>query len=504
MAIVYLGYEALIRRFQLRVASPRCVYAGTERAIESRTIDAAGDERIELPLSRTRDNETLVGQLTFALKREHLDLAILGALFDVSAVIEAIQAWLLDKPGSRYARLAGHLATWMTGHEFEYRLPAGSPRVLILDPSDYLTGPSVADTRFGILNNLLGNQWFSPLIRRTETLQEALSSGIARKISEAFQAIEPEMLARAVDYLYLAETRSTYSIENENPGNNRAAQFRHLLEQAGEVGPLTEEQLGEWQAQTMSARAAEYRFRDGQNWLSRSGRLRNVADFVPPPPEFVQPMMDAVARVAHGATSGELDPVLAAACASFGLVFVHPFWDGNGRLHRFLLHHILRQSGFTPAGVVLPLSARMLKQLDRYAALLKRYSRPRTEMLDYALDADSSTISVRSPQPRWLYAYHDFTDICEFIYECCQTCIDEDLQSEIAYLRAHDATVRDLETWLDMRQSALYTLIDVIVQGRGVLSRRKHKLVEGMTDAEVARIVATVVEHFAAYIDRLD
>jgi len=212
-------------------------------------------------------------------------------------------------------------------------------------------------------------------------------------------------------------------------------------------------------------------------------------------------MMESVARVAQAASTGVLDPVLAAACATFGFVFVHPFWDGNGRLHPFLLHHILRQAGFTPAGVVLPMSARILKQLGRYSALLKRYSRPRTELLDYALDGDSATIHVRSPQPQWLYAYHDFTDICEFIYECCQACVEEDLQTEIVYLRAHDATVRDLEAWLDMRQAALNTLIDIIVQGHGVLSKRKHKLAEGLSDEDVARIEATVATHFSAYID---
>lgn len=47
----------------------------------------------------------------------------------------------------------------------------------------------------------------------------------------------------------------------------------------------------------------------------------------------------------------------------------------------------------------------MLKQMARYAALLKRYSRPRTELLDYMLDSDSGTILVKSAQPSWLYAY---------------------------------------------------------------------------------------------------
>lgn len=497
-----LGYEALIRRYQLRVPPLRCVYAATERAIESRTINADGTERIELPLLRIRDAETLVGQLTFAFKRESLNLTVLGALFEVPEVLVAVQAWLRDKPSSKYSRMAGYLATWLTGHPFDYSLPAGSPRIPLLDPADYIVGPSVPDLRFGIVNNLLGDKFFSPLIRRTRNIDRWLSAGLAGKVGEIFRTIEPEMLARAVDYLYLSETRSTYSIEDEIPDSSRAAKFRHLLAQAGEPGALTEEQLAEWQSHIMSARAAEYQYRDGQNWLSRAGRLRNIADFIPAPPALVRPMMEAVSRVGQAAATGDLDPVLAAACAAFGFVFVHPFWDGNGRLHRFLLHHILRQTGFTPAGVVLPLSARMLKQLDRYSALLKDYSRPRTELLDYALDGDSATIHIRSPQPLWLYAYHDFTDICEFIYECCQACVEEDMQTEIVYLRAHDATVRDLESWLDMRQAALNTLIDVIVQGNGTLSKRKHKLVEGLSDEVVVRIEATVAAHFSDYIDQ--
>lgn len=498
----YLGYEALIRSYELKVPPLRRVYLAAERATEIRTTDAGGDERIELPANRIRDSGSLVGHLTFAFKREDLNLTVLAALFDRPDAIDELRIWLRDKPSSKYARMAGHLAEWLTDLQFDFRLPGGSPRVALLDPKCYVVGPAISDPKFGIINNLIGDRWFCPLVRRTDRLDALLAEGLAAKVSEAMNSIDPEVLSRAVDYLYLSETRSTYGIEDEVPDNNRAARFRHLLELAGEPGPLTEEQLCEWQSQVVSARSAEYHFRDTQNWLSRSGRLRNIADFIPPPSNLVGAMMRGVASVARLAAGGSIDPVVAAACASFGFVFVHPFLDGNGRLHRFLLHHLLRQAGFTPKGVVLPLSARMLAQIERYSALLKRYSRPRTDLLEYALDADSATIHVRSSQPGWLYAYFDATEICEFILECCKACVEEDLLTEVDYLRAHDATVRELETWLDMRQAALNTLIDVIVQGNGELSKRKLKLAEGLSNDELARIQATVSEHFADYIDR--
>lgn len=182
-------------------------------------------------------------------------------------------------------------------------------------------------------------------------------------------------------------------------------------------------------------------------------------------------------------------------------MFVHPFWDGNGRLHRFLIHHLLRQAGFTPKGVVLPISARMLSRLGRYSELLKAYSRPRTELLNFRLDADSGTIMVTTPQPHWLYAYFDATELCEFLIECVKETVEVDLASVVRYLRSHDAAVRELETWLGLPQARLNILTDFIVQNNGALSKNKRKLVEVLGDEEVARIEEVVSRNFAEHIE---
>ena len=496
-----LGYSALVQRFNLQVPPLRRTFALGERATETHTQAPDGIERIELPRGRASAVASTVEQLTFAFKREHLDLAVLGALFEKPEVIAEVQAWLVSRPTSGYARQAGYFAQWLVGATFDYRAPAGTPRVRLLNNEQYLVGPETSSPQFGIINNLLGTREFSPLVRLTDKLKSLLAEDLRTKVTQAMQSIEPEILSRAVDYLYLSETRSTYSIEEEIPDSNRAAKFRHLLEAAGEPSNLTETQLCQWQNLIVSPLSAEYSYRTSQNWLSRPGRLRNIADFIPPAAEQVPAMMEGVSRVASYGQAGLLDPAVAAACAAFGLVFIHPFFDGNGRLHRFLIHHVLRQSGFTPAGVVLPISARMLRQLERYSAILKAYSKPRTELLNYRLDSDSGTIMVTSEQPMWLYAYFDATELCEFLLECCKLCVEEDLVNEVRYLRCHDQTVRELETWLDMRQSKLNALIDIIVQGHGTLSRRKRSFVEELTDEQVARIEEVVSRQFAEHID---
>ena len=52
--------------------------------------------------------------------------------------------------------------------------------------------------------------------------------------------------------------------------------------------------------------------------------------------------MDAVSLVAFDQGPATiLNPVIAAAVLAFGFVYIHPFVDGDGRIHRDLIHHVL-------------------------------------------------------------------------------------------------------------------------------------------------------------------
>ena len=52
--------------------------------------------------------------------------------------------------------------------------------------------------------------------------------------------------------------------------------------------------------------------------------------------------------------TGNLHAVVHAAVIAYGFVFLHPFEDGNGRIHRFLIHNILARRGYTPEGSCFP------------------------------------------------------------------------------------------------------------------------------------------------------
>ncbi len=77
-------------------------------------------------------------------------------------------------------------------------------------------------------------------------------------------------------------------------------------------------------------------------------------------------MMDGLLECQRRMESTPLDAVVQAAVAAFGFVFVHPFEDGNGRIHRLLIHLVLSRNAFTPKGVIFPVSAVMLQRRHEY------------------------------------------------------------------------------------------------------------------------------------------
>ena len=102
-----------------------------------------------------------------------------------------------------------------------------------------------------------------------------------------------------------------------------------------------------------------------------------------PLPEFIGARPDDLDLLMAGLLTANdrmresgLDAVLQATATAFGFVYVHPYEDGNGRVHRCLIHHVLAERAYTPPGMVFPVSSVMLDRIEGYSRTLKNHSGP--------------------------------------------------------------------------------------------------------------------------------
>ncbi|WP_407428832.1 Fic family protein [Arcticibacter sp.] len=98
---------------------------------------------------------------------------------------------------------------------------------------------------------------------------------------------------------------------------------------------------------------------------------------------LVTGLIDTTAKLEN---NPNYDAVLAAAAIAFGFVFIHPFVDGNGRIHRYLIHHVLLRKEYVSKGMIFPVSSIILDRLDEYRKVLEAFSMPRIDMIEWKPD----------------------------------------------------------------------------------------------------------------------
>jgi hypothetical protein len=193
-----------------------------------------------------------------------------------------------------------------------------------------------------------------------------------------------------------------------------------------------------------------------------------------------------------------VDPVLKATATAFGFVYVHPFQDGNGRMHRCLIHHVLAEQRFTPPGMVFPVSSVMLDRIDDYRTALQAHSGPLMPYIEWRPTPEHNVEVLN--QTADLYRYFDCTEEAEFLYACVRRTVEQDLPREIDYLRRHDSAIHRIMDAVEMPDRVAGDLIMFIRQNHGTLPRNRregefHKL----RDEEVALIEGLVTDAFAGF-----
>jgi hypothetical protein len=188
-----------------------------------------------------------------------------------------------------------------------------------------------------------------------------------------------------------------------------------------------------------------------------------------------------------------MDSVIAAASVSFGFVYIHPFEDGNGRIHRFLMHHILARGGFNPPAVIFPVSAVILRDIDAYRRVLETYSKQLLPLISWKTTQEKN-IEVTENTGLY-YRYFDATAHAEFTYECVAQTIDKDLPDEVSYLKSYDNFCIRVSALVDMPSRTLDLLHNFLRQGNGRLSKRaKDKEFSTLQKSEIEEIEMAYAE----------
>ncbi len=473
------GYAALIDAYRLQVPLPRTLFATSEH---HRTRNERG-WRILTP--RHTPSPDLEEHLTFALKNEGLDLAILKRLFAVVSPAE-IEAIVRAKPTGGYARRLWFLYEWL----LDRRLDLPDARIgnyePVVNPQQQWAIPGENSSRHRVRNNLPGTPAFCPLVFRTRTTEEFAAMDLVERAQKAAAAVPKDLLVRTAAFLLLKDSRSSFAIEGERPSQDRIRRWGQAIAQAGRR-PIDLEELLRLQAIVIGdARFVKLGLREEGGFVGQHDRETRmpIPDHISARPDDLRSLIDGMVAFDQGPAQG-LDPVIAATALAFGFVYVHPFADGNGRIHRYLIHHVLAQRGFNPSGVVFPISAAILERIDAYRAVLENYSRRLLPVIDWRPAGDGNVEVLNDTAD--FYRFFDATPHAEFLYACVRQTIEEDLPRETRFLLHYDQFRNRVEAIVDMPDRTIDLLFRFLHQNGGQLSKRaREQEFAQLTDAEAA------------------
>lgn len=480
------GYVFLIDRYRLHVlpnwhtssVSP----TGTLRStLQSGQVESVYPQSY-WPGERTGDH------LEFALKYDGINLGILSALFEVVPADE-IADWIASKPTGKYARRIWFLYEFLTGRELPLPdLTQGNYIELLEANRYYTTKPGRRGQRQRVIDNLLGGRAFCPVIRRTAKLSAMEGLDLRQRCVDVVKAYAPELLRRALSYLYNKETRSSFAIEHIKPNASRTEKFIGLLEMAEHRDFCEKSLLIDVQNRIVDPRFQDRDYRTNQNYVGQTvSYQKQFVHYVCPKPDDLPELMDGLLTAHRLMKEGAVPAIIHAAAISYGFVFMHPFEDGNGRIHRFLIHNILSLRDAIPQGLMFPVSAAILKNPALYDHSLEAFSSPLIRLIEYHLDELGQMI-VAGETGRW-YRYIDMTAQAEALYEFVGLTIEHELVEELDFLASYDKAKQAMQEIVDLPDRLIDLFIQLCLENNGRLSAKKREShFSFLTDAELANL----------------
>jgi len=489
---ILVGYGALIEAYQLQIPLP------IKLVLISHKKRQYTNEHWLVLTSRHLPEDTLYKQLSFALRYEGVNLLLFKKLFEKLST-KAIEELVQIEPLGQNSRKIWFLYEWLFDEKLAISdLKTSNYSPLINTKLQYAV-EGVKSSRHKIINNLPGTKGFCPLISKTPNLEKYLEANLSAKKNEYLKGIRKTILQRASAFLLLKDSKASFTIEGESPRSKRAARWGQAIGQAGSNTLSNSEFERLQQIVIENPRFTEMGYRKQGGFVGEHDRSTGepIPDHISAKQEDLNQLMEGLIETNQLLLKSDFDGVLAATLIAFGFVFIHPFEDGNGRIHRYLIHHVLAKKQFSQQGMIFPVSASILDHIEDYREVLEEYSSPLLDFIEWK-ETKKHNVEVLNETIDF-YRYFDATKQAEFLYESVQDTIEHIIPDEVDYLLKYEEFKTYIDDAFEMPDKKVALLVRFLEQNNGTLSKRaKEKEFPVLEENEIKEIEKTYTSIFIA------
>jgi hypothetical protein len=487
---VIVGYAALISYLELPVPIPEIIALISDK---NKKYEIEG-WKVFTP--KHKPEESIYKQLVFALKYEGVNLLVFKKIFK-KLTTEGLLEILRIEPTGIYSRKIWFLYEWLMNETLDIPDLTIKKAIPLIDEKLQFAIPGISSPRHRIINNLPGTISYCPLIRKSEKLENYISENYSEKKQAYLSGLRKDVLQRASAFLLLKDSKASFTIEGESPKSKRAARWGQAIGQAGTKNLSKEELIRLQQTVIENDRFIEMGFREKGGFIGEHDRTSGepIPNHISAKWEDLDQLVSGLLTTNEKLLNSSLDAVLTATVIAFGFVFVHPFEDGNGRIHRYLIHHVLAKKRFSQQGIIFPVSSSILDHIDDYRKVLEAYSHPLLDFIEWE-ETEDHNVKVLNETLDY-YRYFDATKQAEFLYDCVHDTIENIIPIEINYLTNYDEFKRYIDDEFEMPDKLVALLVRFLDQNEGKLSKRaREKEFAQLKDSELTVIQNKYIEIF--------
>lgn len=468
------------------------------------------DCRLETYQAHMRPAPDAASHLAFLLKHEEISLEFLARAFK-KIDPQDLADWIKAEPAGQFAKRACFLFEWLTGQT----LPVADGVAIgnyveALDAKTMLVATEPTNVaRWRVRDNLPGTRDFCPVVRWTTGARQVAAFDIRKAFQDEEVQFGADIMRRSAVWMTLRESRASFMIEGEQDQEDRIRRFAAVMEARTGQGdsPLTADGLKELQVgilgEITSIQSPGLRL--SPVYVGQNIRHDEVIHYVAPHWSQVPAMLEGLRQWTVD-TTGQ-SPVVRAAVAAFGLVYIHPLADGNGRAHRFLVNDMLRRDRAIDAPFILPVSALISQSAQEragYDRALEVFSIPLmthyggaasatgpATLQDDGIESNFVFTAYDDALPAWRYP--ELTEQVTYLGGVLDRTIRQEMHDQAQFFRAHDAARAAVKEVIEGPNSDIDAMIRSARENQGKLSGKLAKRFPVLERAGVWERVATAI-----------